>query len=45
MSMGTVGTMMAQKMAMHIPRRKEGSQRTNSLLRMASVDSVNIMKR
>jgi hypothetical protein len=45
MSMGTVGTMMEQKMAMHMPSRKDGIHLTNSLLLSVSVAYATIMKR
>lgn len=44
-NMGTVGTMIAQKMAMQIPNKNEGTHLTNELSFITSVDSVTIMKR
>lgn len=44
-SMGTVGTIMAQKMAIHIPKRKDGIHRTKELWRITALVSVIIIKR
>lgn len=43
-SMGTVGTIMVQKMAMQIPNRKEGIHLTNYASLRLGVDSTNTMK-
>ena len=42
-SIGMVGTIIVQKMAMHIPSKKEGIQATKAVSLMILVDSVNIM--
>ena len=44
-SIGIVGTMIVQKIAMQIPRKNEGNQATKAVYLKALVDSVNIMKR
>ena len=44
-SIGMVGTIMVQKMAMQMPRKKEGSQATKAVYLRTWVDYVNIMKR
>lgn len=42
--MGTVGTIMVQKMAMQIPNRKEGIHLTNYASLRLGVDSTNTIK-
>lgn len=44
-SMGIVGTIIVQKMAMHIPSKKEGIHATNAVSLIALVDSVNIINK
>ena len=44
-SIGIVGTIIVQKIAIQIPRKNEGNQATKAVYLKALVDSVNIMKR
>lgn len=45
MSMGIVGTIMAQNMAMQMPRRKEGTQRKKAMVLKSTLASSSIMKK